>query len=178
MCASPGNVTHQAPTEVSNTPIDRVSCTVTLGNNVLFGTVSLLLESKHGDSLVARALIDRGSEGFFVSERVARALSLTRQPSSVIIYRVGGEISAKATSITSIIAKSRVGSNSYLNFSATVLPRLTALLPGREVRITSWDHLEGLSLADPNFDKPAQVDCMISAEVYPSIIGPGLRRGP
>ena len=154
--ASPGNVTQQAPTDVSNAPIDRVSCTVTLGNNVLLDTVGLLLESTHGGSMIARALIDQGSEGLFVLERVARALSLTRQPSSVVISGVGGDVSAKETSITSVIAKSRVDSNSYLSFSAAVLPRLTALLPRLEVRITSWDQLRGLSLAYPDFDKPAQ----------------------
>ena len=134
--------------------------------------------------MVVRALIDPASEGSFISERVVQTLALARQPSSITISGVGGgggggggEISAKSNYLASIILRSRISSNACLSFSAAVLPRLRSLLPRREVKNTTWNHLQGLPLADPDFSNPAQIDCIIVAEAYPSLVFPGLRRG-
>ena len=59
-----------------------------------------------------------------------------------------------------------------------MLSRLTALLRRREVRYSSWNHLQGLPLADPDFHQPAPIDCIIGNDEYPSLVLPGLRRGP
>ena len=136
-------ITPATPTtaDISTISVDRVTGTTSLGSNVLLGTTSVILESKNGDSIVMRALIDPASEGSFV-------------------------------------LCSRITSNACLSFSAAVLPRLTSLLPRREVRNTSWNHFQGRPHADPNFSNPAQIDCIIGAEAYLSLILPGLHQGP
>ena len=117
-----GNTTPQTSVHVSSGSVERVTCATNLGSNVLLGTAAITIKSKSGGSITVRALIDPASEGSFVSEEVVQALSLVRQPSTVAIFGVGGEVSAKSSYITSIIAKSHVQPNFCLSFSAAVLP--------------------------------------------------------
>ena len=89
--------------KVSTTPVDRVTCTTSLGSSVLLGTASVLIESKGSGSVLVRALIDPASEGSYVSEKVVQTLALSRLPSAVTVSGVGGEMSAKSSYITSIL---------------------------------------------------------------------------
>ena len=58
------------------------------------------------------------------------------------------------------------------------MDRLTSQLPHREIQSTHWPHLKDLNLADPNFSKPKDIDCLIGAEAYARIILNGIKRGP
>ena len=58
-----------------------------------------------------------------------------------------------------------------------ILGKLTSLLPRKECTSATWKHLRGLELADTDFCQPARIDCILGADVYQSIILPGLRKG-
>ena len=51
------------------------------------------------------------------------------------------------------------------------------MLPRKECKATKWRHLRNLQHADANFQQPVRIDCILGADVYPTIILPGLRRG-
>ncbi|CAB0035016.1 unnamed protein product [Trichogramma brassicae] len=59
-----------------------------------------------------------------------------------------------------------------------ILPELTRLLPQKTLRFEDWPHVRGLVLADPHFNVPARIDCVLGADAYPSFILDGLRKGP
>ena len=52
------------------------------------------------------------------------------------------------------------------NQSALVLPRITCKLPVNRIEISTWDHIKGLSLADPNYHQPGHVDILLGAGVF------------
>ncbi|XP_055909185.1 uncharacterized protein LOC129944050 [Eupeodes corollae] len=50
-------------------------------------------------------------------------------------------------------------------------------LPTHRIGIDRWRHLKGLSLADPNFGSPGEIDLLIGADVWGLIIKDGLING-
>lgn len=65
-----------------------------------------------------------------------------------------------------------------LELSAHILPKLTNTIPAVPIDKQQWQHLDGLTLADPQFLQPRQVDIIIGADVYHQIIRKGLKKGP
>ena len=63
------------------------------------------------------------------------------------------------------------------SFSAIVLNKLTSQLPRETIEQRSWPHTETLQLADPHFWRPARIDCLLGADVYPFILKTGCRTG-
>lgn len=63
-------------------------------------------------------------------------------------------------------------SHDSLRFSLDVLilPRVTDSIPSRLIRTVPWPHLEGLTLADPDFCEPLPVDLLLGADIFPYII--------
>jgi hypothetical protein len=41
-----------------------------------------------------------------------------------------------------------------------------------------WKHLEGLSLADPEYNKPGKIDILLGVEIFVEVICHGRRLGP
>ncbi|KAL7297059.1 hypothetical protein TKK_0009485 [Trichogramma kaykai] len=58
------------------------------------------------------------------------------------------------------------------------MSELTGLLPRSRVGGAQWEHLRGLTLADPEFYEPNKVDCVIGADLIPEIIMDGIKEGP
>ena len=76
------------------------------------------------------------------------------------------------------VCVSSIGDNaSSVSVSAAVLPKLTSLLPKQPLIRCDWPHLDGLTLADPNYHQPAGIDCILGAEIYPAILRAGVRIG-
>ena len=58
-----------------------------------------------------------------------------------------------------------------------VLKKLTALIPRSEIAIKEWPHLAELQLADPHFNIPSRIDCVLNTEAYAAVLLPGIKRG-
>ena len=126
------------------------------GRPFMFGTAQVLLVSPAGEALSFRALIDPATEGSFISESAAQALSLRNKPQRLQISGVGADVKASQGStaqVSSICDKA-----SGVSVSAAVLPKLTSLLPKQPLIRCKWSHLNGLTLADPNYHQPAGID--------------------
>ena len=82
--------------------------------------------------------------------------SLRKKPCSLMITGVGGEVSARSSSLTSLYLISRLDTAVRLPFTAAVVPRVTGLFPRRALHCSDWEHLKGLDLADPDYMSPAQ----------------------
>lgn len=62
--------------------------------------------------------------------------------------------------------------------SALVMPTLTRYLPRACTQVRSWEHLHGLTLADPQPSSPMPIGLIIGADYYGALLRPGLRQGP
>ncbi|XP_011883594.1 PREDICTED: uncharacterized protein LOC105570764, partial [Vollenhovia emeryi] len=156
-----------------------VALTSAFGGNVLLSTARLLCSGSDGGELGVRALLDSGSEVSFVTERVAQRLRLARRRVRVPVTGIRGADSGIATHAVALDIGSPRDRDTRLHLpSALVLPRLTSSLPTRPVARVEWPHLHGLTLADPDFDRPAPVDVILGAGAYGCLLREGLIRGP
>lgn len=145
---------------------------------VLLATANIILKAKNGQFIEVRALIDPGAERSFISRHVALLLGVERQKSNVYISGVGGSVTAVASESAELILGSTVDASFSLDFTAMILGRLTSLIPSQETLVSkNLQHLIGLQLADPNYARPASVDCILGAEIYPGILLRGVRKG-
>lgn len=144
---------------------------------VLLATAQVKLLGPNGNSIVARALIDQGSEISFISEYLVQTLHLKRTSSSISLVGIGGCQSLNTRGMVSITLKSLSKDNSCA-LSAHILPKLTSDLPSMKPNQTTWPHIKGLKLADPNFMNPSSIDLILGADIYGTIILNDIIKGP
>ncbi|XP_046596916.1 uncharacterized protein LOC124294661 [Neodiprion lecontei] len=119
---------------------------------VLLATVQLIASNPEtGERIIARALLDQGSESSFVTESLAQQLRLRRHQATIPIIGVGAHQSAVTRGIATLQLKSRAH--------------------------TSFSCQTGLNLANPSFAHPSQIDVILGADIYSNIISQGVRRG-
>ncbi|XP_046599168.1 uncharacterized protein LOC124295053 [Neodiprion lecontei] len=145
---------------------------------VLLATVqSIASNPETGERIIARALLDQGSESLFVTESLAQQLRLRRHQATIPIVGVGAHQSAVTRGIATLQLQSRAHPSFSCQVEALVLPRLTSYLPSFRLLVEDWPHLRGLNLADPSFAHPSQIDVILAADIYSNIIGQAVRRG-
>lgn len=123
------------------------------------------------------ALLDQGSEVSFISESAAQFLKLPRRAKAIPILGIGAQKHNVSNGLAFFTIVSRIDSASSHDIKALVLPRLTASQPLVQLDATRWPHLNGLQLADPNFETPSKIDLILGLSVYARIIRTGRRHG-
>ena len=145
---------------------------------VLLMTCKVKVTAPNGSSTIARALIDPGSSTSFVHERIAQLLRLPRTKKNVLVEGVGGTSTRTRGSVWFQVSGVEDGAEK-IGVEAYVLKKVTRDLPLHPIPIAlKWDHLSNLELADPEFRTPAQIDLLLGAEVFASILRDGRRTGP
>ncbi|XP_046435968.1 uncharacterized protein LOC124187824 [Neodiprion fabricii] len=145
---------------------------------VLLATVQLIASNPETEQrIIARVLLDQGSESSFFTESLAQQLRLRRHQATIPIIGVGAHQSAVTRGIATLQLQSRANTSFSCQVEALVLPRLTSYLPSFRLLVEDWPHLRGLNLADPSFAHPSQIDVILGADIYSNIIGQGVRRG-
>jgi len=143
---------------------------------ILLATARVNVRDRHGVVHHARALVDQGSETSLISEALAQKLRLPRTRTSAAVFGVGGCRTGTPRGQVSVRIGSRDG-NVELTVQALVLPRLTVYSGVSSVLRREWSHLRGIELADPDFAGDDRIELLLGADVYASILEPGLRRG-
>ncbi|XP_054267255.1 uncharacterized protein LOC128989390 [Macrosteles quadrilineatus] len=147
-------------------------------HTVLLATAQVGVISPKGNNIVCRALIDQGSEISFISEHLVQTLHIERSSSSLSLIGIGGNQSSTTRGLVSINIGSTSNDKVICPLTAHILPKLTANLPTMTPGKSNWHHIKELQLADQDFMTPGSVDLILGADVYGSIILPGLIKGP
>lgn len=145
---------------------------------VILATTLVKIVSSNGATATARALLDSGSDSTLISENLVQRLGLSRERARVQVRGVGGDVTHNFRFKTNFTLHSTNDLNFSVDVSGYILPKLTSLLPSREV--VDWEKVTscGLELADPYFWQPSQVDLILSAEVYSYVLRSGFARIP
>ncbi|XP_037302797.1 uncharacterized protein LOC119193470, partial [Manduca sexta] len=80
--------------------------------------------------------------------------------------------------MVTITIRSRVDMNFELQIEAYVLKNITSCLPERKLEPFDWIEINGLCLADPEFNIPNKIDMLFGANVYSHILKEGMKRSP
>ena len=162
-------------TEETVTPTLHVS----IGSSILLMTCQVMVETPQG-VIKARALLDTGSSASFVSERLAQSLHLRRFTQNAKIYGIAGlPHSDGKQSVTQFLISSTHSPGTRYNVNAFIVPQITGDLPTCPVNPgQDWKHLEGLTLADPEYNQPGKIDILLGVGIFVDVIRHGRRCGP
>lgn len=123
-----------------------------------------------------RALLVHGSEVSLVSEDLAQRLRLPRTRSSMSIIGVGGTHSGSTRGRVTLVLKSRT-TGAPLTVAAYVLPRLSSYQGPTIHGSTTWPHIHGLTLADPQYLQRDPIHLLLGADIFSNTLLDGLRKG-
>ncbi|XP_073990904.1 uncharacterized protein isoform X2 [Rhodnius prolixus] len=137
-------------------------------NTVLLATALVTLRTPNGAYRVVRALIDTAAGGSFVSEHCAQLLNCTRSKAQITVQGVGPtSANAKGTCTLSIASVSNYTIAEAHPF--IILPKLTQPTPQTYISPELRQRTRNLILADPTFDTPSKIDCILGAELFSRI---------
>lgn len=135
---------------------------------VLLMTIMVNVASRSGRQHKLRALLDSGSQVNLVSEAAVKTLALPKYSTNVPVVGVGGVKSQIKHRV--LLRMSSDYSDFVSNVDCLVTPKVTGRIPSVPVDVSKWSFPPGITLADPNFNKPCEVDLLIGAELFFAIL--------
>ncbi|XP_029155164.1 uncharacterized protein LOC114928246 [Nylanderia fulva] len=145
--------------------------------SVLLATARVKIGSPSGRTVIARALLDQGSEITFITEQIVQTLKLRRIKLPISISAVGGVDAGTCRFAAQIKLSPRDVSYPTLTSTASIMHSLTKYTPPLISSTSDWNHLSDLTLADPDPTSPDRIDIIIGADLYSKLIVDGVRRG-
>jgi len=140
-------------------------------NFVLLGRARILVVGVNGYKHECKALLDSGSQVSLVTERFLKKLGIAASSSQLQLEGVG----QKETSVdhrTLITIESKF--NDYTTeLTAHVIPKIVSNQPAYNLTTEGWHIPSEFTLADPDFDKPGRIDCLIGAELFWNLLTSG-----
>ena len=147
-------------------------------DTVLLSTAIIKVSGPFGNEIVARALLDQGSQVTFITEFLAQSLRLKKSPIRTQVIGIGNNQVKPISKATSIQIKSVDSEDVISEVNALVMKSLTSYAPSLSIKNPDWSHIRGLKLADPGFSNNRRIDLVLGADLYPSILLEGCLIGP
>ncbi|XP_033228860.1 uncharacterized protein LOC117180470 [Belonocnema kinseyi] len=136
-----------------------------------------MIVSDRGEIIQVKEFINLDSQTSFISESLVQQLHLSRQSSSLRLKGIAAVKADRTRGLVSVKLTPYLESSSEYIISAHILQKLTSEFSAFDIRNVNWPHLEGVRLADPNFQETSHGDVIIGADYYGQILEESLRRG-
>ncbi|XP_055591463.1 uncharacterized protein LOC129743452 [Uranotaenia lowii] len=134
-------------------------------HTAILSTAVVLLVDNSGNKVLARALLDNGSQINMMTENLSKKLKFKRFRESLPVKGVGGSICVSTESVKARI-ESSTSSYCIAEMKFFVLPRITVDLPQRSFDINTWKLPSSIHLADPMFNESSSVDLVIGVSTF------------
>lgn len=145
---------------------------------VLLSTAVVRVEVSTGNYYYVRALLDSGSQSCFISSQCVKKLGLREQNMNPIsVNGIGGSSTLEINKFCECLVESRYN-NYHLLIKALVIPKVTNKLPAFSLNKLSWDYTKNLNLSDPDFHTSRDIDMIIGAEHFFTLLESGFIQGP
>ncbi|GAB0089833.1 hypothetical protein DMENIID0001_044500 [Sergentomyia squamirostris] len=149
----------------------------TTSDSALLPTAIIKIKSRNGDWLNFRALLDTGSGDSYITEHAVQTLGLKKIKISTTITGIGGAQAGKCKALVEMLMSSRFTSTFKARTKAFVLPTLTARIPSTfSKKNLDLHYTKQITLADPDFNIPAAIDIILSANVYANILKTNVKK--
>nr|CAI5838888.1 unnamed protein product [Callosobruchus analis] len=142
-------------------------------SQILLSTALVQVRNADNQYIIGRALLDSGSQSNFISERLCKRLKLVTSKINHSIKGVGQTLTNLSNKVD-IHIQSNVNHFS-IDLSCLVIPRITDKLPIISFEASNLNIPSELKLADPQFNISADVDLLLGAEAFWSIMVPELK---
>lgn len=143
----------------------------TIDRNQVLSTATIFIEDRLGRWLKCNALLDCGSQSNLITEELCNKLNLTCQKIDLSLSGIS-QLVTKISNRTQTRIKSRI-SEFEASLSFLVLPVLTEKLPLQKFDKSLIQIPSGIKLADEQFNEPKQVDVLLGAEIFYSLLESG-----
>lgn len=166
---------HQQPSDQRNHVNAHIALNET-GAEILLATAVINVVTKNGKKYSLRALLDQGSQANFITDAAANKLELVRKKSTISVSGVAKAKSPNPMGTVECQIESRIDPSFAININALIMPSLTHCHPSQPIKVDSKPFCE-LTLADPTYDRPGNIDMILSADVVAQVMVNGLKRG-
>lgn len=147
-------------------------------SETLLATAQVKVRTHDGCQVILRALIDQGSQISIVTENTAQLLGLPRLRRSGVIFGIGTKENNCKGAINLTCTSTITNNNFTFDTQVYVMKNLVNNLPSQSFsKPFTWTHLEGIQLADPDFNISRPIDILFGADVYSNIILGGIIKG-
>lgn len=136
---------------------------------VILPSALINVVDSEGNTIQCRALLDSASQSNFVTNKLAQKLKLNTTSTNTIVSGIGNLTSSKLNFKTDILIRSRIN-RFTATLEAILIDKITGLQPNRKFDIQNIKVPNNLSLADPYFNVPNEIDLLIGAELFWKII--------
>lgn len=144
--------------------------------NNLLATAMVRVAAKNGDKVLARAVIDMGSQSSMVTANTQQALALKTEK---IYAGIDGVEAVKTTANKCVELKifPRFSDDVVLISKALVMKKITNLSVFKD-DLSQYEHLQNLQYADPTVNSDKPIDILLGVADYARILKTGLIKGP
>ncbi|XP_039292585.1 CAD protein-like [Nilaparvata lugens] len=168
--SSPASAQYITNSSISSIPHTFSGCTQVkaVHASALLGTAVITVLNQYNQPFLLRAVLDSGSMRSIITTRAATAMGLVVVPAQI---QLNG-ISEKRTSVKGIVQLRILSKPQFdiaLSTEALVLDQIAGNLPVFPLHPALQNSFTHLDLTDPNFDKPAEIDLLIGADLYSNI---------
>eukprot|EP00102_Acyrthosiphon_pisum_P020672 XP_016657882.1 PREDICTED: uncharacterized protein LOC107883053 [Acyrthosiphon pisum] len=147
---------------------------------VLLGTALVQVQDTVGSCRTIRALIDSASQISAITSNCCERLGLKPSRWTVPVTGLSGQRVPDVHGVVQLTIQPRNRPTPSISVKPWVLSSITTDMPARQLPAQVRARCSHLTLADPSFDKPAPVDMLIGADIFPQVwndksssLGPG-----
>lgn len=137
---------------------------------VLLSTMLLDVVAHDGSHQSMRALVDSGSQASFITEKSASSLMLRRAHSSVTISTFNSNNCTLVRGRSTITITQSGHLTPSIRVEVLIVPSITEQTPQQPIIPGKWSHIVNLSLADPCYHTPGEIDILLGADILPSLL--------
>lgn len=146
-----------------------LSATATTQNCVILSTALVSVTGQDGQKHTIRALLYNGSTSSFITESLCEKLKLLTHTTSTSVEGLNGQHSHITKSCN--IQINSLTEPFTLDDSFFVVPHITQSLPTTPIDVKSLNIPKEIRLADPSFFKSSEIDILLSADIFWTILG-------
>jgi len=153
------------------TPLDKKHVTFTSVNHaavsqdkqVILAVAIVNILDVRGILKPCRALLDNGSQSYFITKCVKK-LGIKQYSTNIPIFGVG-ELTTQTRGLARVTIQSRIN-GFQAKLDCLVIEKITQVLPVNHLNPRDLKIPDGITLADPEFNHPAEVDLLLGAEIF------------
>ncbi|GFW66731.1 DUF1758 domain-containing protein [Trichonephila clavipes] len=171
------SVSPSADTQANSVVTVSNNCTQSAEGHVLLSTALINVKSKHGEQITCRALIDNASQNSLISKQCADRLKLPLKHTNHKLVGVNETFAETSLYSTNFEFSSCVSSDN-IQVKALLVSKVTSAMPNFPIKYHEWPHIKDLTLADPTFHNENEIDILLGADVFMTLISGTPIMGP
>ncbi|XP_044727788.1 uncharacterized protein LOC123291538 [Chrysoperla carnea] len=146
-------------------------------STVLLSTVSVNFIDRFRKIHKLRFLLDSASQANFIVSRTCKKLNLTVKKAHSVVLGLGSNANSVEGHVK-IVVSSQINSKENHLLNMLVIDKVSNNLPNFRISLKTLSYLQELPLADSCFHIPGEIDGILGAEVFASVIGQNKVDGP